>query len=216
MTEWLHATDRLGRFVKTEERVSLLAEIREHARTHGDAHLAVPVVHIILLTSTGQIRLVQRGNRPENPYMWDKAVGGHVVTENPLLDRAAFDTNALKEMREEIGVENVVIAADDLLFHQLRHAEGYDPCSQAIIRLIDHDPWQGSVCRVRGGEPWLKRHNVCVYAGVFDGAFQFTDGEAINHRLVSRADLMDELLASPWKYADGTRIFMQRYYHLLN
>lgn len=215
MSEWLHATDRHGRFVKTEERVALLAEIRAHARAHGDAHLAVPVVHIILLTSSGQIRMVQRGNRPENPFMWDKAVGGHVVTEDRALGRAAFDANAIKEMGEEVGIENVAIADDALHYHRLLQAEDHDPTTRAIIRMVDHDPWQGSFCRSREGEPWVKRHNVCVYIGVYDGAFVFADGEAINHNLITRADLMDDLLASPWKYADGVRIFMQRYYHLL-
>ncbi|MBF0163403.1 MAG: hypothetical protein HQL97_07920 [Magnetococcales bacterium] len=215
MSEWLHATDRHGRFVKTEERVALLAEIRAHARAHGDAHLAVPVVHIILLTSSGLIRMVQRGNRPENPFMWDKAVGGHVVTEDRQLGRAAFDANAIKEMREEVGIEEVVIADDALHYHRLLQAETHDPATRAIIRLVDYDPWQGSFCRSREGEPWVKRHNVCVYVGVYDGPFVFADGEAIDHNLIARADLMDDLLASPWKFADGARIFMQRYYHLL-
>ncbi|MBF0271879.1 MAG: NUDIX domain-containing protein [Magnetococcales bacterium] len=215
MTEWLHATDRQGRFVKTEERTTLLAEIREHSRRHGDANLAVPVVHIILLTSSGLIRMVQRGDKPENPFMWDKSVGGHVVTDNPALTRQDFDDNARKEMQEEIGVEEVLIANDGLDYHRLVQSGAHDPHTRAIIRMIDHDPWQGSLSRVRGGEPWLKRHNVVVYVGVFDGPFRFVDGEALDHRLISRAELMDDLLANPWNYADGARIFMQKYYHLL-
>ncbi|MBF0628204.1 MAG: hypothetical protein HQL91_08275 [Magnetococcales bacterium] len=215
MTEWLHATDRQGRFVKTAERVALLAEIRDHSRRHGDAPLAVPVVHIILLTSAGLIRLVQRGDKPENPFMWDKAVGGHVVTENTALTRADFDDNARKEMAEEIGVTEVVIAADGLEYHRLIQSGVHDLQRCAIIRMIDHDPWQGSLSRVRDGEPWLKRHNVVVYAGMFDGPFRFMDGEALDHRLISRAEMMDDLLANPWNYADGARIFMQKYYHLL-
>ncbi|MBF0212493.1 MAG: NUDIX domain-containing protein [Magnetococcales bacterium] len=215
MTEWLHATDRQGRFVKTEERVALLAEIREHSRRHGDAPLAVPVVHIILLTSDGLIRLVQRGDKPENPFMWDKAVGGHVVTDNPALTRQDFDDNARKEIQEEIGVEQVVIAADGLEYQRTLQAARYDLNQCAVIRMIDHDPWQGSLSRVKSGEPWLKRHNVVVYVGRFDGPMRFMDGEALDHRLIRRADLMEDLLANPWNYADGARIFMQKYYHLL-
>ncbi|MBF0614332.1 MAG: hypothetical protein G8237_11245 [Magnetococcales bacterium] len=215
MTEWLHATDRQGRFVKTEERVALLAEIRDHSRRHGDAHLAVPVVHIILLTTSGMIRLVQRGDKPENPFMWDKAVGGHVVCPQTELTRQVFDDNARKEMHEEIGIEQIIIANDGLDYQRQLHSGQYDPNQWAVIRPIDYDPWQGSLSRVRQGEPWLKRHNVMVYVGVFDGPFRFLDGEALNHRLITRAELMDELLANPWNYADGARIFMQKYYHLL-
>ncbi|MBF0339645.1 MAG: NUDIX domain-containing protein [Magnetococcales bacterium] len=215
MSEWLHATDRQGRFVKTEERVALLAEIRAHSRRHGDAPLAVPVVHIILLNSDGLIHLVQRGDKPENPFMWDKAVGGHVVTGDTSLSREAFDANARKEIQEEVGIEEVLIARDGMEYQRMLRSGEHDLTTRGIIRLIDYDPWQGSICRVRGGEPWLKRHNVAVYAGVFDGPFRFVDGESVAHRLISRAALMDELLATPWNYADGARIFMQKYYHLL-
>ncbi|MBF0427334.1 MAG: NUDIX domain-containing protein [Magnetococcales bacterium] len=215
MSEWLHATDPNGNFVKIEERVALLKEIRDHSRLHGEAPLAVPVVHIILLTSDRQIRMVQRGNKPENPFLWDKAVGGHVVTSNPRLSQQDFDDNARKEMAEEIGLNEVIIAQDDWHYHQGIQSGTLDLQKCAIIRRIDYDPWQGSVSRVQNGEPWLKRHNVVVYAGVFDGPFQFIDGEALDHRLITRAELMDDLLTSPWKYADGARIFMQRYYHKL-
>ncbi|MBF0294580.1 MAG: NUDIX domain-containing protein [Magnetococcales bacterium] len=215
MSELLHATDSHGHYVKTGERVALLREIRDHSLRHGDAPLAVPVVHIILLTSTGKIHLVQRGDKPENPFMWDKAVGGHVVAENPHLTREDFDANARKEMAEEIGVEQVVIANDDLHYHRLLQSNPLDTSTAAVIRMIDYDPWQGAISRVRGGEPWLKRHNVAVYAGVYDGPMRFVDQEARDHRLVNRQDLLADLMTNPWNYADGARIFMQRYYHLL-
>ncbi|MBF0125689.1 MAG: NUDIX domain-containing protein [Magnetococcales bacterium] len=215
MSEWLHATDCHGAFVKTGERTALLAEMREHYHLHGEAPFAVPVVHVILLTSSGQIRLVQRGDKPENPFLWDKTVGGHVVSDHPHLTRQAFDDNARKEMAEEIGVENVTIATDDLHYHLLSRSKTLDLQTGALIRMIDHDPWQGAISRVRAGEPWLKRHNVVVYAGIFDGPMRFVDREALDHRLVDRHALMAELQESPWKYADGARIFMQRYYHLL-
>ncbi|MEO5331645.1 MAG: NUDIX domain-containing protein [Magnetococcus sp. YQC-5] len=215
MTEWLHATDPHGVYVKTGERTVLLQEIRDHSRLHGEAPYAVPVVHIILMTSERQIRLVQRGDKPENPYMWDKAVGGHVVSDSPKLSRQEFDANARKEMREEIGVEDVVMAGDHLEYHRLIQSGACDLQQQAVIRMIDYDPWQGAISRVHAGPSWLKRHNVVVYAGLFDGPFRFLDGEAKDHRLISRHELMDDLLATPWKYADGARVFMQKYYHFL-
>ena len=215
MTELLHATNRHGIYVKTEERSILFKEIRGHSQQHGDAHLAVPVIHVILMTSDGKVRLVQRGDKPENPFMWDKAVGGHVVTEDRSLPRSVFDENARKETMEEIGIADVTIAEDDLHYHHLLHAEAHDPQEKALIRMIDHDPWQGAIAKVKNGEPWLKRSNVVVYAGVFDGPFRFMDGEAVDQKSVNRHELMADIQENPWQYADGARIFMQRYYHLL-
>ncbi len=213
--EYLHATNHHGGYVKTEERTALLTELRDHAMTHGEAPLAVPVVHIILQTLDRKIRMVQRGDKPENPYMWDKAVGGHVVSPNTQLKRQDFDDNARKEMHEEIGVEQVIIATDALHYHHLVQTKTEDLDKTAIIRMIDYDPWQGAISRTRDGKSWLKRHNVAVYAGLFEGEFHFLDGEAKDHRLIERQALMAEILATPWNYADGARIFIQKYYHLL-
>lgn len=215
MPEMLHATDRHGRYVKTAERTALLAEIRDFSRTYGDAPLAVPVSHIILMNSAGEIRLVQRGDKPENPFMWDKAVGGHVVWDDPSLPREAFDANALKEMAEEVGIQDAILARDPFHYRELLSSETLDFQRQALIHLIDLDPWQGGVSRVRNGEPWLKRHYVATYVGVFDGSFMFMDGEAQGERTISKRDLMMDIQEHPWIYADGVRIFMQRYYHLL-
>lgn len=215
MTEWLHATNRQGAYVKSQERTELLAEIRNYSLRHGDAHLAVPVVHIILLTSDGKIRLVQRGDKPENPFMWDKAVGGHVVSENRHLSRQDFDNNARKELHEEVGLSTIIMAEDNWHYHHLIQSKTHDLEAQAVIRLIDYDPWQGAISRTKGGESWLKRHNVAVYAGIFDGPFRFLDHEAQDHRLTTPHELMADVQATPWKFADGVRIFMQRYYYLL-
>ncbi|MBF0399524.1 MAG: NUDIX domain-containing protein [Magnetococcales bacterium] len=213
--EYLHASDRSGCYVKTAERTALLAEIRDYSRRHGDAPLAVPVVHVILMNSDGAIRMVQRGDKPENPFMWDKAVGGHVVWEDSSLPREAFDANVRKEMAEEIGVQNVTLAADPFQFRQHLVSGSVEFQTQALIQLVDLDPWQGGISRVRQGEPWLKRHKVATYIGVFDGPFVFVDGEAQAERTLCKRQLMMEIQENPWLYADGVRIFMQRYYHLL-
>ncbi|MBF0453459.1 MAG: NUDIX domain-containing protein [Magnetococcales bacterium] len=214
-TEYLHATDIFGKYVKTAERTALITEIRNYSRTNGDAPVAVPVVHVILMTSNGAIRLVQRGDKAENPFMWDKSVGGHVVTEDKTLSRKSFDDNAKKEMAEEIGVKKVLIAQDSLDFHHRVQSEDHDFSNQALLQLIDYDPWLGSICQVKEGAPWLKRANTATYLGIYDGKINFVDGEAIDHRSVERAELMGDLRENPWKYADGVRILMQRYYALL-
>ncbi|MBF0589285.1 MAG: NUDIX domain-containing protein [Magnetococcales bacterium] len=216
MSEQLHATNAQGLYVKTDERAKLLAEIRSHARAHGEAPVAVPVVHIILTNSAGEIRMVQRGDKAENPYMWDKAVGGHVVTEDTTLSRQAFDDNARKEAGEEIGIHDLLIAADPIDYRRKLQREKLDLNRQALLYLLDHDPWQGTICISRDdGKPWLKRNNAAIYTGLYDGPFVFEDGEAVDQRAMSLERLATELQQSPWQYADGVRVFMQRYAPLL-
>ncbi|MBF0309346.1 MAG: NUDIX domain-containing protein [Magnetococcales bacterium] len=215
MEELLHATDRNGRYVKTANRSELLAEIRDYSRAHGDAPLAVPVVHIMLTGSDGRVRLVQRGAKPENPLMWDKTVGGHVVTESWPIDRNAFHENARKELQEEVGIHQIVLAEDPVQYRLLSREGSVDFREKALLRMVDYEPWQGSVSRVKNGESWLKRHNVASYVGIFDGPFQFLDGEALATRAMEKGELMIALKEKPWCYADGLRVFMDRYYYFL-
>jgi hypothetical protein len=81
--------------------------------------------------------------------------------------------------------------------------------------MIDHDPWHGSKAMVKTGKPWRKRSNVVVYAGLYDGEFKFMDGEAVDHRSVDRGELLADIKKNPSLYADGARIFMERYYHII-
>lgn len=215
MTEYLHATDIHGAYVKTEERKKLLAEIREHSLTHGDAPLAVPVVHIILMDSDGAIRLVKRGDKPENPYMWDKAVGGHVVSEETALTRVVFDANAKKEMQEEIGLTDVRIAGDMVGFKGWLAQGEMDLEQTTPLVLIDHERWLGGISKQKNGPPWLKRMNAATYMGVYDGPFRFMDGEAEDEMRIDKRSLLAAVRESPWQYCDGVRIVMERYYGLL-
>lgn len=177
--------------------------------------MALPVVHIILMTREGQLRLVQRGDKPENPYMWDKAVGGHVVWQDPALPLSAFEANVHKEMAEEIGLHKIEIAANPLDFIERLHGGGVDLQQQVLLRMIDYDPWQGVMVQVKAGQPWVKRLNVAVYAGFYEGPMQFVDGEAIATCSVDPHALRAALIENPWRYSDGLRVVIQRYLPLL-
>jgi len=99
MDELLHAYNQWGRIVKTQERSSLLQEIRDYSYKHGDANLAVETIYLVLSNSNGELYVVRRGDKPENPNRFDKTVGGHVH-----VGETAFST-LYREAREEIGVQ---------------------------------------------------------------------------------------------------------------
>ncbi|MBF0124713.1 MAG: NUDIX domain-containing protein [Magnetococcales bacterium] len=213
--EILFATDAKGRVIKSAERVALLQEMRDHLERCGEVPFAVPAVHVMLVTSTGRLRLVQRGDKPENPFRWDKTVGGHVNSTDPSLPRSVFDLNARREMAEEVGIDQVILAEDAIQYQRLLHAQQLDFNQQALIRLIDHDPWQASLRYDRQGKTWLKRGNIAVYAGVYDGPLRFVDGEAQASRDIAATELWEALRTTPWHYTDDMRVLLERYYFLL-
>ncbi|MBF0159419.1 MAG: hypothetical protein HQL58_07825 [Magnetococcales bacterium] len=213
--EILFATDASGRVIKSAERVTLLQEMRDYLEQHGDVPFAVPAVHVMLATRAGLLRLVQRGNKPENPFRWDKTVGGHVNSDDPSLPRSVFDLNACREIAEEIGVEQVVIAEDAIHYQRLLQSGTIDWQQQMLIRLIDHDPWQASLRYDRDGRTWLKRGHIAVYAGIYDGPLTFRDGEAQDSCEMAATELWQAIRTTPWLYTDDLRVMLERYYFLL-
>ncbi len=214
-TELLHATDPLGRIVRTAGRVELLAEMRRYVEQYGDVPFAVPAVHVILMTSDGRMRLVKRGDKPENPHMWDKSVGGHVTADGPVLSRAVFDRSAQREMAEELAIDPVIIADDALDYRQRLGSGTVDLTREALIRLIDYDPWLLSLRTDRHGRVWHKRGNIAVYAGVYDGPFHFADGEAEDQQSLDASQLASALQKFPQHYTDDLRQIVARYGGLL-
>ncbi|MBF0284776.1 MAG: NUDIX domain-containing protein [Magnetococcales bacterium] len=215
--ERLFATDRFGRLVRIGERGELLREIRAHAELHGEVPYAVAAVHLMLLTPGGLLRLTRRGDKPENPFLWDKTVGGH-VTAPPgavALTREVFDDNLRRETAEEIGLESLIIAQDALHYREWLHSGTLDLTQTALVRLIDVDPWQASLRRDREGRVWLKRGHIAVYAGVCAAPFRFADGEVIDQREEDPALLRAALVEEPWRCTDDMRVMLERYFHLL-
>ena len=109
--ELLNAYNQSGTLIKTQERESLLEEVREHSYKHRDANLAVETFYLILANSNGDLYIVKRGDKSENPNKYDKTAGGHVISgETPI-------TALQREAYEEIGVG---VALTDI-FYSINH-----------------------------------------------------------------------------------------------
>jgi 8-oxo-dGTP pyrophosphatase MutT (NUDIX family) len=201
MDELLHAYNQWGRIVKTQERSSLLQEIRDYSYKHGDANLAVETIYLVLSNSNGELYVVRRGDKQENPNRFDKTVGGHVH-----VGETAFST-LYREAREEIGVQ--VILVD--LFGYPQAAYAIDTTQFAVVRPINYHPWMKSIRYVKDGEPWVKRHKVTIFAGRYDGPVQFIDGEAVDLQLIHRDKLPDRIKKSPDQFTYDLEVLLRNY-----
>lgn len=69
---------------------------------HGDPSLIHRVVHVLVFDRSGRLLLQKRSGRKDiQPGKWDTSVGGHLDPGENYL-QAAY-----REMREELGIENV-------------------------------------------------------------------------------------------------------------
>ncbi|MBS3073237.1 NUDIX domain-containing protein [Candidatus Pacearchaeota archaeon] len=201
MSELLQAYDRDGKLVKVQERKSLLKEIEDYSRIHGDANLAVPAIYLILTNSQGKLYVVQRGDKPENPNRYDKTVGGHVTKGETHV------STLYRETKEEIGSE--VILTDLINFHDA--IKQNDTKKYAIIRTIDFNPWMKSIRAVKNDTPWVKRHRVMIFAGIYDGDLNFVDGEATGFQLLPKHKLIQKMREDPSKFTDDLDSLLRNY-----
>lgn len=201
MMELLHAYDQWGQLIKTQDRETLLKEIRDFSYKHGDAHLAVETIYLVLSNLKGELYIVKRGDKPENPNRYDKTVGGHVY-----VGETAFST-LYRESREEIGVQ--VMLTDLLGYAQV--VQAIDTSQFAVVRPIDYHPWMKSIRYIKDGEPWVKRHRVTIFAGIYNGLVKFVDGEAIGMQLIPKGELRERMKQSPDQFTYDLEVLLKNY-----
>ncbi len=201
MVEYLNAYDISGELVKTAERSSLMHEIKQYSYLHNDAPLALPTVFMFLQNRLGELYIVQRGDKDEDPYMYDKTVGGHVAADETYRECLQ------RESQEEIGVE-VIIAEEEEYPGQVKRV---DLNKYALVRAIGVDNWRKSVRKERDGRSWVKRWREIIYAGRYNGPVRYNDGEAINCRLMSSTALGIALQKNPQYFTHDLRFLFEKY-----
>ena len=87
--EWLPLVDRDGRPLGRARR----------SEVHGNPKLLHPVVHCLVVSSTGALLLQLRSlSKDVQPGRWDTSVGGHVGLDESI------EAALLREIHEELGV----------------------------------------------------------------------------------------------------------------
>ena len=201
MIERVHAFDREGNVVRSRERIQLNREIRQHSKQHGDAHIALECIYLMLVNAAGALYIVQRAAKSENPWLWDKTVGGGVLAGDTA------DQTLEREAAEELGITAVLVSP---AAYAQRVVES-DLQTQAIVRQIGFDPWFRSERIAPDGERWIKRHRVTLYAGRYDGPVRFADGEANAVRLMTLEELRSDLALRPAEFTADLRAIVERF-----
>jgi isopentenyl-diphosphate delta-isomerase type 1 len=89
----------------------------KRSEVHGNPDLIHRVIHILLFNSKGELFLQKRSmSKDIQPGKWDTSVGGH------LDSGESYEEAALREMKEELGIE-----ADNLTFiHKYLHSNSIE------------------------------------------------------------------------------------------
>ncbi|MFH1439804.1 MAG: NUDIX domain-containing protein [Candidatus Woesearchaeota archaeon] len=203
MDEILIAYGQDGTVIKLCAKEVLLKEIKEYSLKHSDAPFAVGAVHIMLSNSNGGLYIVKRSSTDdENPGLYCKTVGGH------LIGYESFGLAAIRETKEEIDTSLIVTTIRD--YPQVLNLE--DTANNAVVRLIDFQPWMKSVRKDRDGSSWVKRLRVTIYAGVYNGPVEFSDGEAEGMKLIDKHKLRGEIRSSPELFTYDLDQMVERYF----
>ena len=201
MAEILSAYDQVGRKLKEAARQPLLAEMRTSSIEHGDAPFAVPCVNLMLVNAKGELYVVQRADKPENPFLFDKTVGGHVTAGE------GFDETLIRETYEEIGVELEIMP----VLNYPQAVLQTDLRKKAIAKLIDFQLWYASKREEKTGRSWWKRAQLAMYVGRYDGPVEFRDGEALQVKMLNRNAMLTQLKQKAKHYTYDLHFWVNNY-----
>lgn len=212
VTEQVFVTGPNGELQGVEDRDALLRRLRTAWDGGGRPASAIMAVYLLLVDGKRRLRVVRRSpDKRENPGLWDKTAGGGVRADRPYSKdglREIFDDTLRREAFEELGL-SLKLAENEAEFQRLsRETEWHQ---LALVRIVDHDPWLSSVRLATDGTKWVRKHNVAIYIGRFDGGFEFHDGEATEEKRLSMASLERQLRHRPNEYTEDLPHLLSRY-----
>lgn len=99
---------------------------------HGNPSLIHRVAHVLVFDDSGELFLQKRSlNKDVQPGKWDSSVGGHVDKGESYHDAA------LREMREELGIDGVKIE----FMYKYLHRNDYESEYVSTYRCL----WDGPI-----------------------------------------------------------------------
>ena len=204
MTENLEVYDLEGRLLGTQERDAFYAQNKTEFSLKGEITRQVRTVRAILITSNGRVYIPRRSKiKKENPGLFDKSLGGHVIG-------SSYDVTLATEAQQELGITSLIIPNDE--FHSALRTSNLH--SLAIFRAIeDIAPFHSTRITNEGMrfvQPYMNR----FYLGYYDGPVRFEDGECDAIQVFSLDDLRHEL-STPHKLTDDLTFMVERYGNLI-
>lgn len=118
------------------------------SEVHGDPTKIHRVAHVLLFDSGGRLFLQKRSPAKDvQPNKWDTSVGGHVDAGESY--RAA----AIREMREELGVEN----AELTVLYKYLHRNDYESEYVTTFQCVHDGPVTVNPEEIVDGRFWSLR-----------------------------------------------------------
>lgn len=166
-------------------------------------NFAVESIMMFLFDKDNNVYIVQRSeDKAENPGLWDKSVWWHVVRWD------TFDSTAIKELNEELGV-SAVVAKDEENLMEISRNMNLD--NMAVILGISDLKNYISKRTTPEKDSWYKLFNSRLYIGFYNGDVTFSDGEAVGKKFIPLENLEEEIKNSPETYTSDVLMLIQKH-----
>lgn len=169
----------------------------------GKPSRAVEVIALLLFNKRGEIILQKRsGAKNHNPYLIDKAIGGHIKHgDSPLY-------TLMVETVQELRVPSIVLRNDDDFKKTYKLLDTYID-SIAVVKELDHGTW--NLGRIIDKKNYNIAYNVHLYIGVYSGSTRPSDSEASGILYYNLENLKKEIEEQPDNFTDDLQLFLKNY-----
>jgi len=169
----------------------------------GKADKIVEVVAVLLFNKDREIILQKRSHHKiHNPFLIDKAIGGHITYGN------SPGYTVMVETVQELRVPSIVLRNEGDFKKTYKLLETYLD-NIAVIEELDHKIFE--LERVIGGEKYSMPHKVHLYIGVYGGATKAVDREASGVLNYGLDILKKEMDAQPQNFTGDLHFYLKRY-----
>ncbi len=202
MSEKLDIYDLEGNFLKVVDRKEYFANSKEQFVKTGKVSSRVRSIRLLLLNSDGRIYLQKRSrNKPENPGLFDKTIGGHLSSGD------SWEMTVVKECAEELGIPMAVLSKDDFE----KAVKSTDLKVVGIAKKIAGPENMDSERIYGDGQKFLQPYITCYYVGYYDGAIRFIDGESCGIEVFSTVELQKEIDLRPSDFTADLKFMFEKY-----
>ena len=169
----------------------------------GKASRMTEIVAVLLFNHDGEIILQKRSHdKAHNPYLIDKAIGGHVkYGDSPLY-------TVMVETVQELRVPSIVLRNDEDFRKTYKLLSNYTE-NIAIIKEIEKI--KVDLERVIDGEVYIFPQKVHLYVGIYNGATKPVDKEASGVLYYSLDILKKEMSAQKSNFTYDLQFYLDKY-----
>lgn len=174
----------------------------------GKANKSIEMIALLLFNKEGEIILQKRSYaKKHNPYLIDKAIGGHIkYGDSPMF-------TLMVETVQELRVPSIVLRADEDFKKTFNLLHTYlDNIS--LIKELDRSLF--TLERIIKGKKYSIPYYVYLYVGVYGGATKPVDKEASGVLYYNLDILKKEIKAQPDNFTNDLSLFLDKYKKEIN